>query len=106
MIFSTVVALVYFCLAIPMAVFSTEWSNEQNPSEDSLGSGDFPDEVYTISTSLAAASVSLGVRNVDISVMLSSRKLMNHYLGVELRIDSLVQYYIMKSTWVFVALFF
>ena len=65
MIFSTVVALVYFCLAIPMAVFSTEWSNEQNPSGDSLGSGDFPDEVYTISTSLAAASVSLGVQNVD-----------------------------------------
>ena len=65
MIFSTVVALVYFCLAIPMAVFSTEWNNEQNPSGDSWGSGDIPDEVYTISISLAAAAVSLAVLNVD-----------------------------------------
>lgn len=58
MIFSTVVALVYFCLAIPMAVFSTEWNNKENPSGNSWGSGNIPDDASTISTSLAAAAVS------------------------------------------------
>ena len=58
MIFSTVVALVYFCLSIPMAVFSTEWNNKENPVGNSWGLGDIPDDLSTISSSLAAAAVS------------------------------------------------
>ena len=58
MIFSTVVALVYFCLAIPMTVFSTEWNIKKIPAGTSWGSGDIPDDLTTISTSLAAAAVS------------------------------------------------
>ena len=58
-IFSTVVALVYFCLAISMAVFSAEWNDMESPSvENSSGSGDILVDVSTIATSLAAAAVS------------------------------------------------
>ena len=69
MIFSTVVALVYFCLAIPMAVFSAEWKNLESPTGNFTGSGHIPNDLTatisipdhlraTISNSLAAAAVS------------------------------------------------
>lgn len=65
--FSSIVALVYFCLAISMAVFSVEWRNLESLSGGSGGSwvswgsggsGDIPEDVSTIADSLAAAAVS------------------------------------------------
>ena len=53
--FSVVVALVYFGLAVSMAVFSVEWKKLENASG---GSGDTPDDVSIVADLLAASAVS------------------------------------------------
>lgn len=54
-LFSVVVALVYFGLAGSMAAFSVEWKNLENASG---GSGDIPDDVSIVADLLAASAVS------------------------------------------------
>lgn len=57
MLINCLYALMYFCLAIPMAMFSDEWKNLDSTFMGSGESGDIPVDVGRLSDSLATASV-------------------------------------------------